>query len=115
MSIKVTNKILHNRRHARVRSHISGTQKRPRLSVYTSNKFVSAQIIDDTTGNTIVSAHGREFGGPKVSQATNVGDAIATRAKKAGVTTIVFDRGGYKYAARVKALATAARTGGLIF
>ncbi len=115
MSITATNKILHNRRHARVRSRVSGTQKRPRLSVYASNRFVSAQIIDDTTGNTIASAHGREFGGSKLSQATNVGGAIAERAKKAGVTTIVFDRGGYTYAARVKALATAARTGGLVF
>jgi large subunit ribosomal protein L18 len=106
---------LRKRRHARVRSRISGTAERPRLAVYKSNRFVSAQLIDDEAGKTLAAAHGRETKGPQVAQAKAVGATIAAAAKKLGITAIVFDRGGYHYAAQVKALADAARLGGLTF
>lgn len=110
---------LRKRRHARVRARIEGTATRPRLAVFRSNTYVSAQLIDDAAGHTIASAHGREFQkGAKVSQAGQaeaVGKAIAERAKAAGIETVVFDRGGYAYAAQVRALADAAREGGLKF
>ena len=102
-------------RHKRVRAVVKGTTERPRLSIFKSNKFVSAQVIDDTKGTTIASAHGREFKGPQTKQAEAIGAAIAERAKAKGITTVVFDRGGYTYAAQVKALADAARAGGLAF
>lgn len=106
---------LRKRRHARIRARVSGTAKRPRLAVYRSNRFVSAQLIDDTVGKTIAAAHGRDFKGPQSVQATSVGEAIAKKAKAAGIATIVFDRGGYRYGGQVKALADAARAGGLTF
>lgn len=110
-----TKEALRARRHARIRSQIIGTAARPRLAVYKSNRFVSAQIIDDAAGRTLVSAHGREFSGSQVAQAALVGKEVAKRATKEGITTVVFDRGGYTYAARVKALADAAREEGLTF
>lgn len=110
-----TTQALRVRRHARIRAKIMGTRERPRLSVYKSNRFISAQIIDDVSGSTLAAAHGREYNGAQLAQAAKVGKAIAERAKKNGVTTIVFDRGGYTYAACVKALAEAARTEGLTF
>lgn len=88
---------------------------RPRLAIFRSNRFVSAQIINDETGKTLASAHGREFKAAQREQATKVGEAIAKRAKDAGVNSVVFDRGGYQYAAQVKALADAARAAGLAF
>ena len=103
------------RRHARIRAKVKGTAERPRLAVYKSNRFVSVQLIDDAKGATLAQAHGREFKGSLGAQAAQVGKAIAERAKKAGVTAVVFDRGGYSYAAQVKALADAAREGGLTF
>jgi large subunit ribosomal protein L18 len=117
---------LRKRRHARVRATIKGTAERPRLAVFRSNRFVSAQLIDDTVGKTVAAAHGREFsakggsssggkGLPQSVQAKAVGAAIAKAAKTAGITTIVFDRGGYRYGGQVKSLADAAREGGLIF
>lgn len=106
---------LRKRRHARVRSKISGTAARPRLAVFKSNKFVSAQLIDDEAGKTIAASHGRAFKGSQVVQAKAIGAAIAEAAKKLGVDTIVFDRGGYTYAALIKGLADAAREGGLKF
>lgn len=109
------NRELRKRRHARVRALVKGTEVRPRLAVFRSNRFVSAQIIDDSKAHTIANAHGREFKGPQSVQATSVGAAIAKRAKAAGVTTVVFDRGGYRYGGQVKALADAAREEGLIF
>ncbi|HEV7121306.1 MAG TPA: 50S ribosomal protein L18 [Candidatus Paceibacterota bacterium] len=108
-------KTLRTRRHARIRSRISGTAERPRLAIHRSNRFVSAQVIDDVAGKTVASAHGREFKGAQSLQAAAVGKAIAERAKKAGVNAVVFDRGGYSYAAQVKKLADAAREGGLTF
>lgn len=106
---------LRARRHARVRAKISGTTERPRLAIFRSNRFVSAQLIDDTKGHTLAQAHGREFKGAQSAQAAAVGKAIAERAKAAGVDKVVFDRGGYSYAAQVRALADAAREGGLTF
>ena len=106
---------LRKRRHARVRAKISGTASRPRLAVYKSNRFVSAQLIDDEAGKTLAAAHGRAFKGSQVVQAKAVGGAIAAAAKKLSVKAVVFDRGGYQYAALIKALADAARAGGLTF
>lgn len=110
-----SNSELRKRRHARVRALIKGTGTRPRLAVFRSNRFVSAQLIDDTVGKTIAAAHGREFKGPQSVQAKAVGSAIAKAAKASGITAIVFDRGGYRYGGQVKALADAAREGGLTF
>lgn len=107
--------ISRTRRHARVRARISGTAERPRLAVFRSNRFVSVQVIDDTVGKTLAQAHGREFGGALSKQAEAVGKAVAERSKKAGIDTVVFDRGGYAYAAMIKLLADAAREGGLKF
>ena len=103
------------RRHARVRAKVSGTAERPRLTVNKSNRFINVQLIDDTKGVTLAQAHGREFKGSLGVQAPAVGKAIAERAKKAGITAVVFDRGGYAYAAQIKSLADAAREGGLTF
>ena len=99
----------------RVRATIRGTAERPRLAVYRSNRFVSAQLIDDTAGKTIAAAHGRDFKGSQSVQAKEVGSAIAVKAKTLGITAIVFDRAGYRYAGQVKTLADSAREGGLIF
>lgn len=103
------------RRHARVRSKIAGTPARPRLTVFKSNRFISAQLIDDEAGKTLFAAHGREFKGPQSAQAAAVGAAIAKLAKAAGVSAIVFDRSGYRYIGQVRTLADAARAGGLTF
>jgi large subunit ribosomal protein L18 len=110
-----TNSELRKRRHARVRALVKGTAERPRLSVFRSNRFVSAQLIDDTAGKTLAAAHGREFKGPQSVQAKAVGEAIAKAAKAVGVGAVVFDRAGYRYGGQVKTLADAAREGGLIF
>jgi large subunit ribosomal protein L18 len=110
-----TTKSLRERRHARIRSRVSGTAARPRLAIFRSNRFVSAQVIDDVAGRTLAAAHGREFKGAQSLQAAAVGKAVAERAVKAGINTVVFDRGGYSYAAQVKKLADAARDNGLAF
>jgi len=103
-----------------VRKHISGTPNRPRLSVFRSLTGIYAQVIDDEAGKTLVSAssidkelRGKMKGLKKVEQARLVGEAVAERAKEAGITSVVFDRGGFRYTGRVKALADAAREGGL--
>jgi large subunit ribosomal protein L18 len=108
------------RRHNRVRKKIHGTAERPRLSLYRSNKHVTLQIIDDDLGTTIAAASSNEpslraSGGATVASATVLGKAIAERAKAAGVTKVVFDRGGYLYHGRVAAVAEAAREAGLEF
>jgi large subunit ribosomal protein L18 len=106
------------RRRRRVRARVSGTAKRPRLSVYRSNRGVFAQLIDDTTGNTLAAVNWIEPDLRKLSaadQAKKAGELLAERAKAAGVETCVFDRGGYQYHGRVKALADGAREGGLAF
>jgi large subunit ribosomal protein L18 len=114
-----TKKTLRDRRHARVRARITGTPERPRLAFSKSNKFVQAQIIDDVAGRTIAAAHGRGAKGIKgrslTEQAQAVGADIAKKAKAAGVTAVVFDRGGFNYTGQVKVLADAAREGGLTF
>ena len=117
-----TNKGRRVMRHARVRRKIVGTPDRPRLSVYRSLNHVYAQVIDDSQGTTLASASSLESavktqqnGRSKVDVAELVGDLISERAKEKGVGTVVFDRGGYKYHGRVKALADAARKGGLVF
>ncbi len=106
---------LRARRHKRVRARITGTAARPRLAVFKSNKYLSAQVINDELGTTLAAAHGREFGGSVGTQAAKVGVEVAKRAKAAGIAAVVFDRGGYQYGAQIKALADAAREGGLIF
>ena len=105
------------RRHRRVRGKVSGTAGRPRLAVYRSNRGIFAQLVDDDAGKTIVSASwtGLKFNGDKTGQATEVGKALAAAAKKAGIERVVFDRAGYLYHGRVKALAEGAREGGLKF
>lgn len=111
----ISKNALRQRRHARVRARVRGTAERPRLAVFKSNRFVSAQLINDETGKTLASASGREKGGAQSAQAKHVGEAIAKAAKAAGVTTVVFDRGGYQYTGLVKTLADAAREHGLSF
>ena len=105
------------RRHRRVRGKITGSAERPRLMVYRSNRGIFAQLIDDDSGKTLASASwlGLKHKGDKTSQATEVGKALAAAAKKAGIETVVFDRAGYLYHGRVKALAEGAREGGLSF
>ena len=104
------------RRHKRIRSHISGTAKVPRLSVFKSNKHISAQIIDDLNSLTIVSAHSREVKGKSLNEKSAlVGQSIATKAKAKKISQVVFDRGGFIYTGNVKALADGARKGGLKF
>src|SRR3989344_190921 len=110
-----SNSELRKRRHARIRATVKGTAERPRLAVFRSNRFVSAQLIDDTAGKTLASAHGREFPGAQSKQATSVGSAIAKKTKVAGIKTVVLDRGGYRYDGQVKSLADATREGGLTF
>ena len=106
------------RRHRRVRSKISGTAERPRLAVYRSNLRIYAQLIDDEAGRTLAAASSldKDVAGAKRSeQAGMVGKLVAERAKQAGIGRVVFDRGGYLYHGRVKALADAAREAGLEF
>ena len=106
------------RRHKRVRTKVTGTAERPRLVVFRSNRGIEAQLVDDLEGRTLAAAswlHLRSFKGAKSTQAAEVGKLLAQRAKEAGIDTAVFDRGGYLYHGRVKALADAAREGGLRF
>jgi large subunit ribosomal protein L18 len=107
------------RRHRRVRRKISGTAERPRLVVHRSNRGIEAQLVDDVDGRTLASASHlgikKSFKGTKTDQAAEVGKLLATAGKKAGIETVVFDRAGYLYHGRVKALADAAREGGLTF
>jgi len=113
----------HRRRvHDRVRTRISGTSERPRLCVYRSLGHIYAQVIDDQSGKTLASASSVDKetkknlkGGGNVAAARTIGKTVADRAKAAGVSKVVFDRGGYKYHGRVKALADAAREAGLQF
>ncbi len=105
------------RRHKRVRAKISGTPERPRLNVFRSEANIYAQVIDDVSGVTLASASSLEKGfeglGSNCEAAKKVGQAVAERAKAKGISTVVFDRGGYVYHGRVKALAEGAREGGL--
>src|SRR5262245_758741 len=106
------------RRHRRVRRRIEGSVERPRLVVFRSNRGISAQLVDDFDGRTLAAAswlHLKSFKGTKKEQAAEVGKQLAQNAKAAGGERAVFDRGGYLYHGRVKALADAAREGGLEF
>jgi large subunit ribosomal protein L18 len=108
------------RRHKRVRRRLAGTSARPRLAVFRSSKHITAQIVDDDAGHTLVSASTVESDlrgkpGGNIGAAQAVGTLVATRAKAAGITTVVFDRGGFTYHGRVAALADAARAEGLEF
>ena len=106
------------RRHRRVRGKVSGTAERPRLVVFRSNRGIFAQLVDDEARRTLASASWlgqRSFKGTKTEQAAAVGKTLAAEAKKAGIEACVFDRGGYLYHGRVKALAEGAREGGLKF
>lgn len=114
----ITNRQRRQRRRYRVRAKVSGTAERPRLSVYRSNRGLFAQLIDDVEGRTLAAANWtepelRELG--RTEQAKKAGELLAERAKKAGVERCVFDRSGYRYHGRVKALAEGAREGGLEF
>ena len=109
------------RRHVRVRARVSGTQMRPRLNVFRSSAHIYAQVIDDTAGHTLVSASDLEQeiidrageGATKTVRAKAVGEVVAERAKAAGIGAVVFDRGGFLYHGRVRAVADGAREGGL--
>ncbi|MFT5746871.1 MAG: large subunit ribosomal protein L18 [Paraglaciecola sp.] len=105
--------------HYRIRKKVRGTAARPRLAIYRSNKEIYAQVIDDVNGVTLCSASSRDKGfsveGPKVEQAKSVGKKLAENAQSASIDNVVFDRGGYLYHGRVKALADGAREGGMKF
>jgi large subunit ribosomal protein L18 len=106
------------RRHRRVRAKVTGTTTRPRLAVYRSNRTISAQVIDDSVGHTLAAASSVDKSLASLKRAdapAAVGKLVAERAAKAGIATVVFDRGGYLYHGRVKALADAARENGLEF
>ncbi len=118
----VKSRLARKRRHRRVRMKISGTAERPRMNVFRSLNQISVQIIDDVAGKTVVSASTLDKklsadldGKTKSEQASIVGKTVAERAVAAGISTVVFDRGGYKYHGRVKVLADGAREGGLTF
>ena len=108
------------KRHARLRKKVQGTAQRPRLAVKRSSRHIVVQLIDDLAGHTLASASSleadvRELDGDKKARAAAVGKLVADRAREAGVTAVVFDRGGYDYHGRIAALADAAREGGLEF
>lgn len=107
------------RRRARVRKRVRGTSERPRLAVFRSNRYIYAQVIDDLEGRTIAAASSQESDlrseRLNVDIAAKVGELVATRAKEAGVSSVVFDRGGFKFHGRIRALADAAREQGLEF
>lgn len=118
--ISTRRRIARNRRHARLRKKIRGTEQTPRLVIHRSSRHISAQIIDDTVGRTLAAASTvepefRSIEGDKKTRGIKVGELIAARAKEAGIEQVVFDRGGYQYHGRVAALADAAREGGLKF
>ena len=119
---KKSRSVARARRHVRVRKNLAGTAERPRLNVYRSLSAIYAQVIDDKAGNTLASAstvdrdlREKMKGLKKIEQATLVGQALAERAKEKGISSVVFDRGGFRYMGRVKALADGARKGGLEF
>lgn len=104
------------RRHNRIRAKVKGSPERPRLAVYKSNRYLHAQVIDDVAGKTIVAGSTKEMGkDKKMDAAKKLGTELAKRAKAAGITKVVFDRGGFRYTGRVAMLAEAARAGGLEF
>ena len=119
MITKPEKKEIRNRIHRRIRRKLSGTPQRPRLAVFRSVAHIYAQVIDDIEGKTIVSASSVDKGGKtnggNVAAAKSIGKLVAERARDKGIKSVVFDRGGYQYHGRIKALADAARAGGLEF
>ena len=118
MVSKVNRDEVRRRIHTRIRKKLSGTAARPRLAVFRSIKHIYVQVIDDRTGTTLVSASSAEKGGANggnVDGAKAIGKIVAERAKEKGISSVVFDRGGFLYHGRVKALADAAREAGLQF
>jgi large subunit ribosomal protein L18 len=117
--MQLTRQNRRKRIHQRIRKDIKGTAERPRLSIYRSNRFIYVQVIDDVAGTTLASASSFEGAvaneGTKIEQSKKTGDLIAERCKAAGIENVVFDRAGYLYHGRVKALADGAREGGLKF
>jgi large subunit ribosomal protein L18 len=114
----LTTREARQRRHRRVRGKVAGTAERPRLAVFRSNRGIFAQLVDDQSASTLASASWKELGdfsGSKIEQAHAVGKALAAAAKARGIESCVFDRAGYLYHGRVKALAEGAREGGLQF
>jgi large subunit ribosomal protein L18 len=103
------------RRHLRVRKKVTGSPERPRLVVFRSLKHIYAQLVDDVSGKTLLTVSDAKFEGKKSEKSAEVGKLLASRAKEAGVTSVVFDRAGYQYHGRVKAVADGAREGGLEF
>ncbi len=116
---KIEKKEIRTRIHKRIRAKLAGTAERPRLAVFRSVAHIYAQVIDDAAGKTLVSASSVDKGGKtnggNIAAAKSIGKLVAERAKEKGVTRVVFDRGGYQYHGRVKALADAAREAGLEF
>lgn len=115
---KITNKKIvgRNRRHARIRAKISGTTERPRLALYRSNQYLSAQVIDDTLGKTLASVTTKNMKGKTLGEkVAAAGNVLAESAKKAGVSEVVFDRGGFSYIGNVKLFADTVREGGITF
>ena len=115
---QLTTRQRRDRRHKRVRKDVFGTAERPRLVVFRSNRGIAAQLVDDAEGKTLAAASWldkKSAKGAKTDQAAEVGKQLAANAKKAGIERVIFDRGGYLYHGRVKALADAAREGGLKF
>lgn len=111
-----TKKEKRNRRHVRIRAKVFGTSEKPRLSVFKSNKHISAQLIDDVSGATLVSAHSRDVKGKTMmDKSEGVGASLAQKALAKKIKKVVFDRGGFIYTGNVKALAEGAREGGLEF
>ncbi|MEO8252195.1 MAG: 50S ribosomal protein L18 [Chloroflexota bacterium] len=114
---KASRDALRRKRHSRIRLRIVGSPGRPRLSIFRSTRYIYAQVIDDRSGRTLASASSREAtlaaGSGKVDSARSVGRALAERAKAAGVSSVVVDRGGYRYHGRVRSLTEGAREGGL--
>jgi large subunit ribosomal protein L18 len=122
LAVKTDTRVARTRRHRRVRARLTGTTARPRLCVFRSLKNIHAQVIDDSTGNTLVAASSLDAdikdkitGKKKTEVAEQVGSLVAQRALNKGVKKVAFDRGGYKYHGRIKALAEAARKAGLDF
>ena len=103
-------------RHKRIRAKVKGTEARPRLAVFKSNRAITVQLINDDAGRTLMQAHSREVEGKNVgARARAIGKLVAGRAKEKGVAKVVFDRGGYRYAGAIQAVAEGAREGGLAF
>ena len=113
MATKNKKQFRRNRIRKRIRKTVVGSAERPRMSVFRSNKSIYVQLIDDQTGHTLLAATSDDDKLSKIDQAKAVGKQIADKAKDAGISTVVFDRGGYLYHGRIKALAEAAREGGL--